>query len=75
MGTSQNYSDEQYIFNNCAELFVKENIKLYITFNEINYKIQTDMEKVAFNKFCIDIGCHFVSLPVKDYTPPQLKYF
>jgi len=70
-GTSQNYSTDQNIFDTCAELFVKENIKLYITFNEKNYKVQTLLEEKAFKNKCKMAGCKFYSLPVADYTAPK----
>jgi hypothetical protein len=69
-GTSQNTATEQTIYDMCAELFVKENIKLYITFNALNYATQTKLEETAFNQKCTTLDCKFYSIPVADFTAP-----
>ena len=70
IGSSQNHSKEQTIFDQCAKMIVDENVKLYITFNEYNYYNNTQMEYDAFKKFCNDADCKYVSIPVKDWQPP-----
>ena len=71
IGTSQPYYNSENIFDTCADLLVKENIKLYITFNQYNEALFTEKEKTSFEKACTDIGCKFESLPVPDWTAPS----
>lgn len=76
IGTSQ--PKESYNFSECFKILHQYRIKLYITFNELNYTKETKHEKDAFEQSCIEAECKFISLPVQDYTtasPQQLLQF
>jgi hypothetical protein len=78
IGTSQPKMGDSFNFSECFEILHRYRIKLYITFNELNYTADTKLEKDAFEKSCIETGCKFVSIPVQDYTtasPQQLVEF
>lgn len=71
-GTRQPIATDD-ILNKCMSIFVKYNVKYYITFNEQGHYIYaTHKEKEIFNKICNDTSCHFYSLPVVDWNPPTL---
>ena len=53
-------------FEICIELLIKNNVKYYITFNELNYPYETIQEKKFFT--CDD--CKMTSIPIRDYTAP-----
>ena len=63
--TSKPVYDEK-TYKVCFDLLIKENIILYITFNEEYLKEERD----NFNKLCISKECKFVDIIIKDYTHP-----
>ena len=61
----------------CVPIFVKYNVKYYITFDEQgNYKDIAKREKIEFEKGCKPINnidyCQFYSLPILDFKSPSI---
>ena len=56
-------------FKMCIDLLIENNVKYYITFNEINFPVETIEEKKFFN--CDD--CKILSIPIADYTAPTKR--
>ena len=79
--TFQNYINNRYNINiigmaqpiknfkKCIDLLIKNNVKYYITFNEIEFPVETIEEKKFFN--CDD--CKILSIPIADYTAPTKR--
>ena len=64
----QNYSENIDVYKTCAKIYVDLRVKLYITFNLLNHGLKTVWEKIAFDKFCNDDRCKFISIPINDYS-------
>ena len=79
--TFQNYINNRYNINiigmaqpirnfkTCIDLLIENNVKYYITFNEIEFPLETIEEKKFFN--CDD--CKILSIPIADYTAPTKR--
>ena len=70
LGMAQPQKDDIFY---CINTLAENNVKFYITLNEINRKEETALEKYAFSVHCDKQDCEFWSLPILDYTAPTVS--